>query len=460
MRLSLSQRKHLRGLLASYRHKTRTSLRRARSELSVLADSRANSADGKYAPTLGYPLQFDRAHGCRIWDVDGNEYTDFSMGAGVHIFGHDPLFLVRALRGRLGRGMQVGPLSPAAPRAAAAIADLTGLERVSFCNSGTEAVMLALRLARAVSGRTRVVKFSGAYHGTFDGVMVNGFRRRSGYHHVLMSPGTPLSMVRDVNVLGYGEASALEYVFRHRHEIAAVLVEPIQNRNLSLQPVQFLRELRALTAAAGIALIWDEATTGFRVHLSGAQGLFGITADIATYGKVLGGGLPIGVVAGRAHYLNRIDGGGWAKSPRRRFEERVVATGTFSRNPLAMTAAATIAEHFRRLGGGFQIKLSNQGELLGAEVKAALSETKLPFSIDSYGSTFRFCAEEGCVWSNLLFVHLALRGIYISEGRQCFLSAKHSWRDCSRLSSAIRESGRELERAGFHYDSIRQAHSA
>ena len=160
--------------------------------------------------------------------------------------------------------------------------------------------MAAIRVARTATARDKIVLFAGAYHGTFDEVLVKGIRKAGAPHSLPIAPGIPREKVENVTVLDYGTPDALEYIRAHANELAAVLVEPVQSRHPALQPLEFLREIRRITETAGAALIFDEVVTGFRVHPGGAQALFGIRADLATYGKVIGGGLPIGVLAGSA----------------------------------------------------------------------------------------------------------------------------------------------------------------
>jgi glutamate-1-semialdehyde aminotransferase len=168
-----------------------------------------------------------------------------------------------------------------------------------------------MRLARTVTGRDKIVTFARDYHGNFDEVLVRGLGAPTGHRSLPLAPGIPARAVQDMIVLDYGSDEALAYIEQHARDIAAVLVEPVQSRRPEFQPVAFLRALRGLTAATGVLLIFDEVITGLRDGPQGAQGLFGVKADLATYGKVVGGGMPIGVVAGKAQYMDTFDGGVW-----------------------------------------------------------------------------------------------------------------------------------------------------
>ena len=190
--------------------------------------------------------------------------------------------------------------------------ELTHKERVAFTNSGTEAVMTALRLARAATKRDKIVIFEGAYNGHSDGTLAKRVKDQNGvWRSEPVSPGIPQNVASDCIVVEYGSDESLEIIRQSAGEIGAVLVEPVPSRNLEQQPVDFLRKLRALTHDLDIALIFDEMITGFRVDPAGVQGLWGIEADLATYGKILGGGTPIGAVAGRSRFMDGIDGGMW-----------------------------------------------------------------------------------------------------------------------------------------------------
>src|SRR5258706_6475476 len=225
-------------------------------------------------------------------------------------------------------------------------------------------------------------------------------------------------------------------------ELAAVIVEPVQSRAPENQPVEFLRQLRALTQTAGVAFIWDEVITGFRAAPGGAQEYFGISADIATYGKILGGGMPIGVVAGKARFLDVIDGGTWSYGdgsyPR---TEQTFFAGTFSKHPLAMSAALAVLQRLEQSGPELQQNLNRRTAALAEELNSHFEEQELPLRIAHFSSLFRFSFAGNM---DLLFYHLNHRGIYIWEGRNCFLSTEHSDEDIASFVRAVKESVLEL----------------
>jgi glutamate-1-semialdehyde aminotransferase/acyl carrier protein len=326
--LTPQQDAFVRGLVAAHTARTAKSKEMGRRS-AVLADWKSSLSFRPELRDTAYPLVADATHGGRFRDVDGNEYIDIALGMGVHFLGHNPPYVVKALRSRLERGFGLGPQCDLTAQAAEGIARLTGMERVSFCNTGSEAVMFALRLARAKTGRPLVALFNGAYHGTFDGVLAASEERGTGTY----SPGTPLGMVEDVLVLDYNSESALALLEERWQDVAAVLVEPVQSRKPDLQPQTFLRRLRRLTREKEICLIFDEMVNGFRCAPGGAQQHFSIRADLALYGKVAGGGLPVGIIAGKREYLDYIDGGFLGEERHPAAGKTIVFGGTFCRHP-------------------------------------------------------------------------------------------------------------------------------
>jgi glutamate-1-semialdehyde aminotransferase len=223
-----------------------------------------------------YPIVGKRAMGARIWDVDDNEYIDITMGQGVSLFGHHPAFLEEALAAEPADVAQLGPRPPQAGEAARLIAEFTGFDRVTFTNSGTEAVMAAMRLARAATGRRKIALFENSYHGHADGTTARPQWQDGALSAVPIGRGIPPGAVEDLWILEYDSQESLAYLQAHAGELAAVLVEPVQSRRPDLQPRDFLRQLRKITEENGVALIFDEMITGFRIHPGGAQAWFGV----------------------------------------------------------------------------------------------------------------------------------------------------------------------------------------
>ncbi|MFI9627926.1 MupA/Atu3671 family FMN-dependent luciferase-like monooxygenase [Streptomyces sp. NPDC052042] len=442
-----SQQQHLDDLVRRYTARTATSRRIAQRYRRVLADSRAVVGFRSATKEMLYPIAGRRASGARLEDVDGNEYVDITMGFGVLLFGHEPDFVSEAVREHLSRGVQLGPRSVETGEAAELLAGLTGMERVAFAGSGTEANSAAIRLARAATGRDRIVTFTGAYHGHADTVL--GRSSGSGAKRVTVpvSRGIPGSAVAELLVLDYGSDTALDAIERHAAEIAAVVVEPVQSRHPSLQPVEFVRKLRELTHRHGIVLMFDEMLTGFRPALRGAQELYGVAPDLATYGKLLGGGFPIGAIAGRADIMDGVDGGYWAYGddsypP----ADTTFFGGTYIQHPVSMVAARAVLTHLKEHSPRLQERLNARTAELAATLNGFFEAEEFPLRMSHFGSQFRFDHRADM---ELLYHHLMLRGVHVWEWRNFFLSTAHTDGDLEFIADAVRGSLRELRSAGF-----------
>lgn len=259
---------------------------------------------------------------------------------------------------------------------------MTGNDRAALCNTGSEAVLGAMRIARTVTGRETIVVFSGSYHGINDEVIVRGTRK---LRAVPAAPGILRNTAEKVLVLEYGTPETLQIIRERANELAAVLVEPVQSRRPDFQPVEFLREVRQITEAAGAALIFDEVITGFRSHPGGAQALFGIRADIVTYGKVVGGGYPIGVMAGKREFMDALDGGAW------QYGDDSVPTvgvtyfaGTFVRHPLTLAAAKASLLHMKEQGAVLQQAINERTAAMAAELNAFCEQVGAPLKVKHF----------------------------------------------------------------------------
>jgi len=434
---------YTRDFVNRYVERTGRSKEFAARHRSVLADSRGTTGFRLSIKEMLYPVVGQRSAGARVWDLDGNEYVDISMGYGVHLFGHGAPFIQEAITRQLEQGVQVGPQAQHAGEVAELLCELTGSERVAFCNSGTEANMLALRLARTATGRPKVAIFEGCYHGFYDSTLVVADRGAGGrIEAAAMAPGLPPTIANDVLVLPYGTDEALSIIRAHAHELAAVLVEPVQSRRPTVQPVEFLRELRALTAQAGITLIFDEVITGFRVHPGGAQAAFGIRADLAVYGKIVGGGLPIGVVAGKASLMDGVDGGDWryGDDSYPMAEQTFFAT-TFGKHPLVMATAAAALREIKSQGAALHTGLTQKTDALMARLNAVFDHHGVDIRAQNFSSQFRFVSPGNI---DLFYYHLTMHGIYVWEGRNFFLSTAHRDADINQLVHAVDASLSEM----------------
>ncbi|NEQ10220.1 MAG: aminotransferase class III-fold pyridoxal phosphate-dependent enzyme, partial [Moorea sp. SIO4E2] len=455
--LNKQQQSYLDEFITTYTRKTQKSQETAQRYRPLLADKRATAKWIMELKEMRYPIVGESANGSRMWDVDGNEYIDISLGFGVHLFGHKPQFITEAIQNWLNQGVQVGPQAKFVGEVAQLIQELTGMERVAFCNSGTEAMMTAVRLARLTTGRDRIVMFTNSYHGHSDGVLAVAPTNLDNNHQAVpVSPGVLQNMVDDVIVLNYGASESLDIIRANGHKLAAVLVEPVQSRRLSLQPKEFLQELRQFTKQAGIALIFDEVITGFRIHPGGAQAWFDIEADIVAYGKCVGGGVPIGIIAGKGDYMDGLDGGQWHYGDDSYPHKlQTFFGGTFNKNPLAMATAKAVLEHLQREGLSLQENLNQGTSKLVETLNTYFKQEDVPVKVIYFASIFQFVSSDNesyifqPIEVEILIHHLIKKGLYIWEGRICFLSTAHTEQDIDYIISAVKESISEMRQGGF-----------
>ncbi|MGH3165370.1 MAG: aminotransferase class III-fold pyridoxal phosphate-dependent enzyme, partial [Trebonia sp.] len=434
---------------AEWARRTLTSKRITEEDRFALADQRNLLTIRKGRREVSYPVVGVRGDGARFTDVDGREYLDLCMGFGVNLLGHASEPLKAALRTFGASDLLIGPQSSTAGDVARGIASLTGIDRVAFTSSGTEAVMGAVRAARAKTGRDLIAMFSGSYHGTFDGVLV---APRAGGERGESTPlgrGTPASMIQDVIILPYDE-SAIPVLESCGERLAAVLTEPVQSRRPGYQPGELLHRLRALTQAQGAALIFDEVITGFRSHPGGAAAYFGVRPDLVTYGKVIGGGMPIGIIAGDAEFMAPIDGGRWREGDAG-FPQRpsMMFAGTFSKHPLAMAVAQQMIWHLKKESPRLQAALSDRVGGLAARINAHAAASGFPVAVEHFTSVFRINVDGSPLAEDMFFLGLLNRGIYVWEGRSCFLSAAHTDANCAQIAEAAADTAAEVAAAGL-----------
>lgn len=441
------QRARLDTFIRRYVARTRQSKEYTQRHRPHMADPRVVNGFRPMLKEIIYQIVVGRSKGAYVWDIDGNQYVDVLNGFGMNLFGWQPEFVLEAVREQLELGYEIGPQHPLAGEVARLICELTGFDRAGLCNTGSEAVMGAVRIARTVTGRSTIVLFTGSYHGIFDEVIVRATKK---LRAVPAAPGILPNTSQNVLVLDYGTPESLEIIRSRADELAAVLVEPVQSRRPDFQPREFLQEVRKVTSEAGALLILDEVVTGFRSHLGGIQALFDIRADICTYGKVVGGGFPIGIIAGKREYMDALDGGQWS------FGDDSTPTvgvtyfaGTFVRHPLALAAGKAVLEHLKRAGPELQEGLTRTTAAMVDELNAFCRETGAPIVLKSFASVWKVFFTEDHPLQDLLFAMMRSRGVHVLDNFPCFFTTAHSAADVAVIKSAFKESVRELQESDF-----------
>ena len=455
------QERNLKSFIEGYNQKTAGSKKATAANRAHLADPRSVAGFRLAWKEMVYPIVSVRSAGSKIWDVDGNEYIDVTNGFGMIFFGHNPEFVRDAVKSQLDTGIEIGPQSPLAGELAKLVCDMVGMERAAFCGTGSEAVTAAIRVARTVSGRDTIVMFTGSYHGIFDEVLVRPAKSGQQLRAMPIAPGIPMAMTDNILVLEYGTPETLQIIESMGSQIAAVLVEPVQSRRPEFQPREFLQDLRKITAASDTALIFDEVVTGFRVHPGGAQALFGVHADIATYGKVIGGGLPIGIVAGSAKYLDALDGGTWQYGDDSAPEVGVTFfAGTFVRHPLALAAARAVIQRLKQEGSELQRGLTLRTAKFVQALRSAAAGVGASLQIEHFSSWFYITFPTGLPLSGVFFPSMRGKGVHIWEGRPCFLTLAHSDADLEHVVRAFTETLTQMQIATFLPPPARDAQAA
>jgi glutamate-1-semialdehyde 2,1-aminomutase len=394
----------------------------------------------------GGPLFIDRASGSRIRDLDGRTYIDYVMSWGPLIHGHAPRGLVKALATVARNGTSFGaPVEREVQLGERVRRLMPSIERVRFVNSGTEAAMSAIRVARAATKRDKVIKFEGCYHGHADPFLVQAGSGLMTFG-VPTSPGVARSATADTLVATYNDLQSCERLCEaHRNSIAAIIVEPIAGNMGVVPPTDgFLEGLRELCTQHGVLLIFDEVISGFRVGLGGAQKLFGVKPDLTCLGKIIGGGLPVGAYGGRADLMELVAPAG-----------PVYQAGTLSGNPLAMTAGIW---SLGQLSQGLYRKLDRLGARLATGLADAARRAGVPLRVNVFGSVLTpfFTSEPVRNYQSALkadtthyavfFQGMLARGIYPppSQFEGWFLSDAHSERNIDSTIRAARESLAEV----------------
>lgn len=336
-----------------------------------------NSPVRAFKSVGGSPLFFERGEGSKVWDADGNKYLDFCCSWGPLILGHAHPHVVKTIQETVAKGSSFGaPTRLENELATMILSHHRYVEKIRFVSSGTEAVMSAVRLARGYTGKTKVIKFDGCYHGHVDGLLVNA---GSGLATLgtSSSAGVPKSYAEETIVVPLNDPDTLRLAMdKYKDDLACIIIEPIPaNNGLLLQDGQFLRTLRQMADEYKTLLLFDEVISGFRVGFEGAAGYYDITPDIITFGKIIGGGMPVGAYAGKAEIMNHVAPHG-----------PVYQAGTLSGNPVAM--AAGIAQLTECLRPGFYEELKEKTDYLVSNVELYAKSKNYAFHIFSKGSIF------------------------------------------------------------------------
>ncbi len=445
--LDAAQLAWLTQFTADYNARTAQSKAYTQQHRAHMADPRVVSGFRPHLKELVYQPVVNRSQGAELWDIDGNAYIDILNCFGANLLGHSPALVTAALAEQLQHGYELGPQHELAGEVAELVCELTGFDRAGLCNTGSEAVMGAMRIARTVTGRSQIISFNNSYHGINDEVIVRGSRS---HKSVAAAAGILPSAVQNMLVLDYGTAESLAIIREQAAHSAAILVEPVQSRRADFQPRDFLQEVRKICDEAQCLLIFDEVITGFRVAPGGAQQVFGIRADLGTYGKIAGGGMPIGVIAGRREFMDALDGGHWQFGDDSVPEVGVTYfAGTFVRHPFALAAARATLRHLKQQGPGLQEGINALTARLCDAVNVFCAQRDIPFTLVRFGSLFKPKYDPGLLHIELLYPLLRHAGIHIYEGFPCFLTAAHTADHVARIVKSFENSLQTLVDRGF-----------
>ncbi len=384
-----------------------------------------------------YPFFAERAKGSKIVDVDGKSYIDYCLAYGPMVLGHANPDVMAEVLMQLKKGSAYGvPTENEIELAKLVVKKVPNAEMVRFVNSGTEATMSAIRLARAATGKNKIVKFEGAYHGAHDYVLV---KSGSGAAGLPDSPGVPEETTINTILIPFNDVDAIVDLIKNDNDsIAAIIIEPIMANIGFIPPKEgYLEFLRKITTENGIILIFDEVITGFRIAEGGAQEYFGVKPDLVTFGKILGGGFPIGALSGKTELMEMLAPSG-----------SVYQAGTFNGNPISITAGlATL----KQLDNAFYSEMNSKGNTVRAVIKDVIDDNGLDYHVAGLSSMFQIYLTDREVWNyqdaktadtekfSVFFQTLLNKGIFVppSQFECCFISLMHSNKDIEQTMEII-----------------------
>ncbi|WP_024769847.1 aminotransferase class III-fold pyridoxal phosphate-dependent enzyme [Aquimarina macrocephali] len=432
-------------------------------------DQRRTGGLKKALKRLQFHLTYSKGDGAYLYDIDDNKYIDIASDNGVNLFGHQPAFIKEAISKRLDKGYPLVGYTEELSQATKLFSELTGHERVLFTQSGTEAVMWAIRIARAATQKKKIVIFEGAYHGLSDTVLA---AKDQFGNSIAMGLGMIQEFADELIVLDYGNMDDLNIIEDRADEIAGVLVEPVQSRNPANQPIDFLKEVRKLTLEKNILLVMDEMITGFRVCCNGVQGLWKIKGDLATYGKIPAGGMPSGMIAGLTKYMNYVDGGVFDYDDNSMPSvKKALMAGTHTRNPIKLASTLSILTEIKKRcstsenetcdsNSCFLQELNEKTRLMCEELNSFFKVKKVPLIIEYFSSLFRFkfLDDPNGVVKEFVFVLMRMNGVETSPSGNCFLTVAHSDKDIKSIIRIVKKSIDTLLKENFFYvsDSIEE----
>ncbi|MBX3622878.1 MAG: amino acid adenylation domain-containing protein [Rhizobacter sp.] len=442
-----AQKRWLDDFVARYVQRSGSSKTFSQDNRKVMADPRVVTGFNPLWKDLVYPIVVNRSKGARMWDLDGNEYIDLLSAFGANLLGYQPDDVLSAMMEQLQAGIEVGPQHPLSAEVARLISEFTGMERVAFCNTGSEAVMGAMRIARTVTGRKTIAIFTNSYHGIFDEVIVRGTKQ---LRSLSAAPGILANAVENILVLDWNSEDSLRVLRERGSELAAIMTEPIQNKYPTVQPREFVKSLRQIADDAGCALIFDEVVTGFRVAPGGAQEFYGVRADIATYGKIIGGGLPFAAIGGASHWLDALDGGHWQYGDDSYPEAGVTYfAGTFVRHPLALAAAKASLLHLKRGGRALYATLNGRTQQLVDRLNSAFASRGAPVKAVHCASLWRLQWDDNQKFVSLFYYLARFHGLHLYEQFGHFVTEAMGDAEIDRIFTVFTQALDELMALGF-----------